>query len=331
MSLTLASVGSRAKLPVTPSETACLTGGTLEAFVISSDTVAANRVIRSPNGVSSTVVATGTVNRSWPGIAYSPTLRRLVMVSSAAVPNAVGYSDDDGLTWTFVPSADDTKSWTVVRWISELGLFVAGSNSTFVQDTLMTSPNGINWTARTPVASFSQYHAITYIGGRLVVGGLLQSNPLNVVTTLDFVTWAGPFGATANRTVGLSKSGGGFIYSFGTTGDVGRSADGNAWAARGTIGVAGNPSGLSGIANAPEIGMVVVCSDPNGLWSSPDGGLNWTQRIVGRIPSVVWAPNRRLFVASQAGTVNFRTSPDGINWAVVAAGTNQDWNGVTAV
>src|SRR5947207_10062697 len=82
-------------------------GAPPEAFVISSETLAANRVIRSPDGVASSVVATGTVNRGWPGIAYSPTLRRLVMVSSSAVPNEVGYSDDGGLTWTFVPSADD--------------------------------------------------------------------------------------------------------------------------------------------------------------------------------------------------------------------------------
>lgn len=135
------------------------------------------------------------------GAAYSPTLRRWVLVGVAGTGNAkFATSDDDGLTWTVrATDFDDQGNPTCVVWIAELGLFVCGVNLYLGVITaagcIGTSPDGINWTPRaTPfgTGTFSIVRALAWDGTTLVAAGGSNGGTATLIaaSSADATTWA---------------------------------------------------------------------------------------------------------------------------------------------
>ncbi len=127
-------------------------------------------------------------------------------------------SEDGGATWVLQPSF--TFNGAAVRWIPELGLFVAvGTNAA------ATSPDGKNWTNR--VIPNGTYFDLDWNGSLIVAIGA------NVVaTTPDGITWTArviPAGGwSAVRWVGT------FWFAAGNTPNAASSTDGITWILRQT-------------------------------------------------------------------------------------------------
>lgn len=86
--------------------------------------------------ITPVTVASGS---AWADIAYSPSLRRLVMVgTNLCQTNEAAYAG----TWTIRTISG--QPWLSVIWVEDFGLFIAvGGAGAFA-----TSPDGITWTAR---------------------------------------------------------------------------------------------------------------------------------------------------------------------------------------
>jgi hypothetical protein len=108
---------------------------------------ATNRVVRSSNGTSWT---TSTIdNRSWQSIAWSPTLKRFVVVADSSSPRVAYSTNDIGSSWTSGSAASgsdiNSTGWRSVTWSDKYNIFIAvGSSGT---NRMMTSPDGITWTS----------------------------------------------------------------------------------------------------------------------------------------------------------------------------------------
>ena len=89
---------------------------------------------------------------SWSGLAYSPKLDMFVAIASGGDNNSnnVARSIDNGHSWTGT-AVPNTNSWTMngICWAGHLGLFViVTSAGPTTSARVLTSPDGINWTAR---------------------------------------------------------------------------------------------------------------------------------------------------------------------------------------
>ena len=89
---------------------------------------------------------------SWSGLAYSPKLGMFVAIASGGDNNnnAVARSTDNGHSWTGT-AVPNPGTWTMngICWAGTLGLFViVTSAGPTTSARVLTSPDGINWTAR---------------------------------------------------------------------------------------------------------------------------------------------------------------------------------------
>lgn len=177
-------------------------------------------------------------------------------------------------------------------------------------DNVMTSPDGITWTAQTSAAD-NGWGGITYGGGLFVaVGSTGGSN--QVMTSPDGVTWtlqtsAGSGHAWYNVTYG----GGLFIAVSSSPGNsVMTSPDGITWTMRSLP----TPKDLTDVVYGDGLFVAVSGSGPdNQVMTSPDG-INWTSRTASS--DATWysiAYGNGLFVATSTSNI-VMTSPDGINW-----------------
>src|SRR4029079_13208384 len=88
-------------------------------------------------------------------------------------------------TWT-LRAAPNTNIWYSICWSPERGIFVAVSASG-TGNRVMTSPDGINWTARTSAAD-NQWTAVTY-GNGLFVAVARTGTGNRVMTSPDGINW----------------------------------------------------------------------------------------------------------------------------------------------
>ncbi len=227
-------------------------------------------------------------------VAWSP---ELALFAATAYNGPTGYfflTSPDGSTWTQRVSTADTL-WTSICWSAELGLFVA-----IASGRVATSPDGINWTART-CPSGSWYNVIWSKEKSLFVAVAWTGAATNsaVMTSPDGITWTSR--TTPNN----------FEWQ------------GVTWSPELNLFVA--------VAGAQNGGG----STTNNVMTSPDA-ITWTLRDSGiykRWYSVAWSPKLGLFcaVGRTTSTSSIMTSPNGINWTLRNNPENQGYNYVVWV
>lgn len=268
-------------------------------------------VMRSVDGALSWTQVTVPERAEWDAVAYGGSG---VWVAVARAPETSGgtaqvmRSTDDGLTWattgiTGVPAS----AWRSVAYANNLWVAVASSGT----DRVMTSPDGLTWTART-AAQANQWRSVAYGGGRWVavsddtfannIGGIADST-IRVMTSLNGETWTQtgitgvPTGLVSNRWLSVA---------------YGQDGSGNG------LWVAVSPN-----------------SPPNQIMTSPDG-VAWTTRPSAsdaRWESVAYGGGVWVAVARSTGNdgnrfVVMRSTDGAATWSGVSQGVGVGWGAV---
>jgi hypothetical protein len=226
----------------------------------------------------------------------------------------------DGIVWTqrITPGLND-DGWASVCWSPELGLFVAVGISSDINNRVITSPDGINWTTRT---SFVQNWNSICWSPELRIFVAVSSDIIlqNVMTSPDGIVWtlrSTPYDNYNDWfSVCWSPELGIFVaVGYGSNDGVMTSPDGINWTTRNTIN-----NNWRSVCWSPELGIFVAVGygSNDRVITSPDG-INWTSRtaaVNNDWREVCWSPQFELFVAvSSDGSGNkVMTSPNGINW-----------------
>lgn len=235
----------------------------------------------------------------------------------AGPSGAVYRSSDYGNTWaSATPSSG--QMW---------GMTYGGGLFAVTQDAgndLLTSSDGISWTARISGAS-RDHHQVKYNDGYFVLGSGTGGGDGYIYGSADGLSWTyGPQGAVGANSVwcGIYVSSlgrtmaGGVQYKYNNA--VPTSA--TAWTAGAT--------GLSGItydiAWSPVAGAAVIAG-ANGLYYSTTL-TSWSLVSSGAMYGIAWCADK--FVAVGSGGA-IRTSPDGVTWTSRTSGTSEDLYGVS--
>lgn len=177
-----------------------------------------------------------------------------------AYSGAIFYSTD---LITFTQAAPTTLTNVYSKVIYAGGQFVAVSqNST---GTIITSPDGINWTTRTNPISCA-YLDVIYANSLYVAYGTISSG--NLVTSSDGITWT-------SRSVGASNiiqviyGGGQFVAA--TVGGVYTSADGLTWSLRTTNIISSTITSVGYVGTTYYVG-----SSTDGYYATSSDATTWT-------------------------------------------------------
>jgi hypothetical protein len=221
-------------------------------------------------------------------------------------------------TWT-ARSASDANSWLSVCWSPELSIFVAvAQNGT---NRVMTSPDGITWTARSTPSGY--WNSVCWSPELSIFVAVAYSGTYKVMTSQNGITWTTRSPAEDNdwRSVCWSPELSIFV-AVATSGTnlVMTSTDGITWTARS----AAEDNDWRSVCWSPELSIfvAVASSGTNRVMTSPDG-ITWTARSAAEANdwfSVCWSPELSIFVAvAYTGTDRVMTSPDGITWTARSA------------
>lgn len=222
--------------------------------------------------------------------------------------------------------APEQNFYKAVVWSHETQQFAAVSKDG--QNRIMTSPDGITWTARqSPVQA--EWQSITHRPdiprgpGRLfvAVGGNNGTN--TVMTSPDGVNWTAQSAPNSTYWTSVTWADGLFLFVAVGTGAVDAvmtSPDGVNWTAR----QAPNNVVWNTVSWSPDLNLLVAVAQSSFrtklVMTSPDG-ITWTAH---NLPdsdiwkSVAWSPQLGIFVAVGINTI--MTSTDGVNWVVQDAG-----------
>jgi len=232
-------------------------------------------------------------------------------------------------TWTTRTSAVETSGWRSVCWSPELGIFVAVAQSG-AGNLVMTSPDGITWTARVASSAFAWVSVCWSPEKAIFVAVAASGAGSRTMSSPDGVTWTGH--NSANDAVAWSSvcwSSGKSLFvavsSDLTVNGAMTSPDGLTWTSRTTPN-----NGWNSICWSPEKSVFVAVSGAgvNRVITSPDG-ITWTGRVSSNEGnnwySVCWSPEKSIFVATSLDNVDSAmTSPDGISWTARTC-TNQGY------
>jgi hypothetical protein len=340
LSLASLPVTTPAYVPPAPPQTTPLLAAPAFSLSAVAETVTANTsitgyTISSTGGtiasyaISPTAPAGTTFSTSTGLLTGTPTSRQSATTYTITATNASGSATRTFMltvtsSFTFVSrtSAAD-NNWFGVTYGNGLFVAVAGSGTSKV----MTSPDGINWTARS--APSSNWTSVTYGNGLFVAVGSTGSN--RVMTSPDGINWTARTAATANSWRSVTYGNGLFVAvalssSPITTDLVMTSPDGINWTSQTTA-----DNNWRSVTYANGTFVAVASSGSNRVMTSPDG-ITWTSRASAGEFNYWYGVTygNGLFVAvAYSGTNRVMTSPDGINWTAYPAAANNYWNSVT--
>ena len=244
----------------------------------------------------------------------------------AALPASAGAAP--GVEWTSRATPVDV-SWVSVAYGN--GTFAAVANNG-TGDHVMTSRDGIAWTART--APDGDWGAVAYGNGLFVaVSDAPTPTPYRVITSPDGITWTARTAAADNAWNALIYAGGQFVAvaASGTGNRVMTSPDGITWTSRSSS----SDVLWRSITYANGLYVAVGGQPPtfgDRVMTSPDG-ITWTTRTAG-VTSNNWYAvtyGAGLFVAlagSSGSGERVMTSPDGITWTQRVAASATKWRSV---
>jgi hypothetical protein len=267
---------------------------------------------------------------SWRGIAYSPALNRYVAVASTGTANQFMSSDDGGETWVSRTSPASSQNWRRVAWSPALNLVaacaVSGTNR------IVTSPDGITWTAR-----------VNATGGNAMVWspglGLFvaaQSGANAITTSPDGINWTARVTPNATNRTGICWSASlGLLVVVGNSGTAAErvltSPDGIVWTARtaasdaGWLSVDSDASGRLVAIAGSGVGNRMMTSVNGTVWSLVQSAAD-----ASAWQNVYYAPTLGTWHAvAQSGTVRAQISSDGLTWRAVAVPSAIQWYNLT--
>jgi 6-phosphogluconolactonase (cycloisomerase 2 family) len=238
------------------------------------------------------------------------------------VAQATPVRANDGVTWDAQTAPAGTDSITSVTYGNGLFVAVASGGSNYV----ITSPDGITWTARTP-ADGSTWRSVTYGNGLFVAVGLAGGFS-GVMTSPDGITWTSRVSPEANQWYSVTYGNGLFVaVSIDGTNRVMTSPDGITWTGR----TAASASNWRSVTYGNGFFVAVAYGGTNRVMTSPDG-ITWTTRTAADVNSSWYSVTygNGLFVAvSVFGANRVMTSPDGITWTARNAAEANQWYSVT--
>jgi hypothetical protein len=249
--------------------------------------------------------------------------------------NTIGLIRNRGEKWIFRTPAGASQNWRDVIWSPELGLFVAVTAQS--SNRVMTSPDGIVWTARL-AAEDNSWLAITWSSQLNLFVAVAQTGTNRVMTSPNGITWTARShaGDLAWTDVVWSPELELFVAVSAFPGAAMTSPDGETWTLRENL--AGS---YASVTWSPELELFVAVGDTisgNAVAISSDG-INWTTYPAANTNtwvSVTWSPQLGLFAAvASAGssTARIMTSSNGTTWSAREAighnGTGGSWRGLT--
>jgi hypothetical protein len=216
--------------------------------------------------------------------------------------------------WFTIFSATEANAWVGVAWSAELGLYAAVSSTASVTS-IMTSPDGIIWTARTtPSIGFGGIAWSPELG---LFVATASNTTTSAYTSSDGITWTGqttPSGTWAGITwspeLGLFAA----INTTASTSSIMVSSNGTSWTAKTTPNTA-----WWGVVWSPELALFVATGNntTSSVLTSSDGN-TWTTRTTpGSCTGIAWSPELGLFAATGGTPGNMYYSSNGTTWTGV--------------
>ncbi len=229
-----------------------------------------------------------------------------------------------GMNWINHATAAAANSWQSITYGN--GLFVAVSSSG-TGNRVMTSPDGITWTARTSAAD-NDWRSVTYGNGIFVAVSDTGTGD-RVMTSPDGITWTSQTSAANNSWLSVTFGEGLFVAVSitGTGNRVMTSPDGITWTSR-TSAADNSWNGVTyGNGMFVAVGSV---GTGNRVMTSPDG-ITWTSRTSAADNgwrSVTYGNGLFVAIADSGTGDRVMTSPDGITWTSRTSAADNSWRSV---
>jgi len=233
-------------------------------------------------------------------------------------------------TWT--ARAAPANEWVSVCWSPELGIFVAVAY--FGTNRVMTSPDGINWTARSAATASTWYSVCWSPELRLFVAVAEGGTSTRAMTSPDGINWTARTAASEttrwSAVCWAAELGIFVVVSIDGTTRVMISSNGIDWSSNNVSGIEANI--WIDVCWSKELRLFVAVSEngTNRVMTSPNG-TTWTPILAagkqGNVwRSVCWSPELGIFVAvSDIGSNRVMTSNNGINWISRSAVGDNLW------
>ena len=287
-----------------------------------------NNIMYSSDGVTWTT-QTGTsgvsIDQQWLELAYSPELRRIVVISDNG--GSAHAMTADVLSALGTPISSPFGFRSNVRMYSGAANAVtfAGGNVQTLHldpDTVRTDPKAVMsvgpWTAQTSAADISWYDIAWSPTLKLFAAVSYFGTTNRVQTSIDGITWV--IRVTPNLDLLGIGWGNGLFVAVGTSAIV-TSSDGITWTSR-TVPAAINYRGVAWSPSLSIFAAVALTGTNNRVATSADG-ITW----IARTPAsnndwidIEWSPQLGLFaaVANTGTNTRIQTSVDGINWVIIS-------------
>jgi hypothetical protein len=237
-----------------------------------------------------------------------------------AYPSLNPLSNGDKAVRTWNARNSQSGDWLSVCWSPQRRLFVAvayvGTNR------VMTSPNGIDWTARSQGVKSNAWHCVCWspqLGIFVAVATTATTGTNNnVMTSPDGITWTERSASVNNEWIFVCWSAelGLFVATSRTgTNRVMTSSNGLTWSSTNVSGVEDN--NWNGVCWSPELGIfVAVANSGNNRVMTSRNGINWTSQSASQnaLVAVCWSPQLGIFVALSFQSDIVMTSSNGITW-----------------
>jgi hypothetical protein len=215
--------------------------------------------------------------------------------------------------------ADPLIEWTqrgATATTSNLyGVIFAGRQFVATGDasTVLTSPNGIEWTRATTPTANNFYRGVAHNGTRYVVAGLGPgpSERGAAAYSDDGVTWTAAKLPANVGTINSVAWGVGQFVAVGESGRIYASADGTAWTD------VSSPV-TSTLWSVACVNNLFVVSGASGRLLTSSDGLNWTNRSVGTSNTLGAVTYHDGAWYASSATAECFTSPDGGTWTRIA-------------
>lgn len=221
------------------------------------------------------------------------------------------HTSVDGITWVPRANVPPNGRWRAVVYANDI--FVAvGPN--YFGTSLMTSDDGINWTARTP-ANGNHWNYLAYGNGRFVA---LAEN--GVMSSPNGITWtAHAVPSALNGWHGLAFGNGRFVAVAERVDseNIMYSDDGMTWHLAPAPAWAATDGHYRGVTYGGGQ-FLVIASSQNSFLSTD--GVNWTRHAGAMPANGGWqypTYGNGLYVTGTWHHNYFATSPNGINWSTV--------------
>ena len=246
-------------------------------------------------------------------------LGMILTVMSVASHQSVLAQD---YTWT-TRTAVDNDWWSATYGN---GLFVAVA-SYGTGNGVMTSPDGITWTIRTPPNN-DEWRSVTYGNGLFVAVAANGTTADRIMTSPDGINWTlrpQTFGAIYNTWTGVTYANGLFVAvaASGFLNRVMTSPDGITWTSQTTP----NNDWRSVTYGNGRFVAVATSGTGDRVMTSPDG-ITWTSQTSASNDNWTGVTfGKGLFVAVGITGAGQRvmTSPDGVTWTLRTSAANHEW------